>query len=129
VSEPFIFVTTHAIADGELARIRELGPRFAERVEAADTGLLAFHFHIDEAGREVTNVQVHRDAASMDAYLPLVEDLIREALDASRTLSVDVFGTPGPLLRSVLHHNEEQGARVRVRPEHLAGFTRVPAAL
>jgi len=122
--QPLIFVTSHAIDDGAADTIRELGHRFAEKVASHDTGLRAFHFHLDEEAGEVTNVQVHRDAASMDAYLPLAEPEIREALAVTRTVSVDVFGTPGPLLREVLRHNEQMGARVRVRPDHLAGFTR-----
>jgi hypothetical protein len=128
MSEPFVFITTHTIHEGELARIEELGTRFTELVEAADTGLLAFHFYVSDDGSHVASVQVHTDAASMDAYLPVVGEMIARALELSTTDSIDVYGTPGPVLREVLRHNEEQGARVQVLARHLDGFTHVAAA-
>jgi hypothetical protein len=124
MSEPFIFVTTHAINDGELDHIKELAKRFRELVEASDTGLVAFHFYLSDDGTEVSNVQVHRDTASMEAYLPLVQGQITEALELSQTTRIDVFGTPGPILREVLRQNEAMGVPVRVMPSHLDGITR-----
>jgi hypothetical protein len=124
MSEPFIFVTTHAINDGERDQIEDLAKRFRELVEASDTGLVAFHFYLSDDGTEVSNVQVHADAASMEAYLPLVQAQITEALELSRTTRIDVFGTPGPILREVLRQNEAMGVAVRVLPIHLDGFTR-----
>jgi hypothetical protein len=122
--DPFIFVTTSRITEGELESIKELSKTFTDLVEASDTGLVAFHFYMSEDGTEVSNVQVHADAASMDAYLPVVRDKISEALELSTTSTIDVYGTPGPVLREVLRQNEEQGVRVRVKPNHLDGFTR-----
>lgn len=128
MADPFIFVTTHTINDGELQSIEDLGKDFADLVEGADTGLVAFHFHVNEDGTEVSNVQVHVDAASMDAYLPVAQAKIAEALELSRTTSIDVFGTPGPILAEVLRQNEALGVPVRVKPHHLCGFTRAAAA-
>jgi hypothetical protein len=128
MSEPFVFITTHAIHDGELEQIEDLGRRFTELVEASDTGLLAFHFYVSDDGTEIASVQVHTDAASMDAYLPVVGELIAQAVELSRTDRIDVYGSPGPLLREVLQHNQEQGARVHVMSRHLDGFTHAAAA-
>jgi hypothetical protein len=124
MSEPFIFVTTHAINDGQLDHIKELATRFNDLVEASDTGLVAFHFYLSDDGTEVSNVQVHADAASMDAYLPLVQAQITQALELSQTTRIDVFGSPGPILQEVLRQNEAMGVPVRVVPNHLDGFTR-----
>jgi hypothetical protein len=128
MSDPLVFVTTHRIAPGQEAAVERLGRAFAADVEAARTGLVHFGFHLDEDGGSVANVQVHRDAASMDAYLPVVADRIHEALELTTTETIDVYGEPGPVLREVLRHNWEQGARVRVLPRHLAGFSRSPVA-
>ncbi|HET6690961.1 MAG TPA: hypothetical protein VFG74_08860 [Miltoncostaeaceae bacterium] len=124
MSEPLVFVTTHAVGDGAREQIERLAEAFADDVASQDTGLLEFHFHMDQDGREASNVQVHADAASMDAYLPLVRERIVRALALSRTLSIEVFGTPGPVLREVLDHNRQQGVRVTVMPRRLAGFSR-----
>jgi hypothetical protein len=50
------------------------------------------------------------------------------ALALSETSSIEVFGTPGPVLREVLRQNQEQGVHVRVEPNHLDGFTRSTVA-
>lgn len=124
MSEPLIFVSRHAVNDGELERVRTLSEEFRELVEEADTGLVAYHFHVSDDGREVSNVQVHADAASMDAYLPLVEGKIEEALNVLETRRIEVFGTPGPVVADVLERNAEQGVEVMVTPGHLTGFSR-----
>jgi hypothetical protein len=123
MSEPLVFVTKHRVNDGALDGIKQLSERFAGTIEASDTGLVAFHFFVNDDGTEVSNVQVHRDAAAMDAYLPVAQDLIGEALELSRTTRIDVFGSPGPLLQQVLRHNEDMGVPVRVTRAHLDGFT------
>lgn len=128
MSEPFIFITTHTINDGELEAIKELSQAYTELVESADTGLVAFHFHLSEDEKEVSLVQVHADAASMDAYLPLARTKIAEALELSETTSIDAYGTPGPIVSEVVRQFKELGVRVRVMPHHLNGFTRGPAS-
>jgi hypothetical protein len=128
MSEPFIFVTTHTINEGELESIKELSKTFTNLVESSDTGLVAFHFYLNENGTEISNVQVHANAASMDAYLPVVREKIGEALQLSRTTRIDIYGTPGPVLREVLRQNEEQGVPVDVKPNRLDGFTRSTVA-
>jgi hypothetical protein len=121
--QPFILITTSTIKDGELDNVKALSTRFADLVEEHDTGLLSFHFYIDDDGTRVSNVQIHRDPDSMETYLPVAQPLIAEALELTQTEAIDVFGTPGPMLQQVLRMNAEQGAIVRVTPSHLAGFT------
>jgi hypothetical protein len=58
----------------------------------------------------------------------VVREKISEALALSETSSIEVFGTPGPVLREVLRQNQEQGVHVRVEPNHLDGFTRSTVA-
>jgi hypothetical protein len=123
MSTPFVFMTKHTINDGELDAVRALGERFAAVAES-ETGVLSFSLHFDVDGTEVSNVQVHQDAASMDAYLPVVQELIGEALERTRTREVEVFGQPGPLLAEVLEHNRQLGATVTVRPDPVSGFVR-----
>jgi hypothetical protein len=126
MSEPLIFATTFLINEGQVERLKELSKGFAEVAEAHDS-VIAYHFHVSEDGHEISNVQVHTNAASMDAYLPLVGEKIGEALKLAKTISIDVYGEPGPVLREALRHNAEQGARVQVMRSHVGGFTRPTA--
>jgi hypothetical protein len=122
MAAPFVFVTTHTVNDGAAREVKELSARFAEQIETSANGLVAFHFYMNDEGTEVSNVQVHCDAASMDAYLPVAGELIAKALELTTTTRIDVFGTPGPMLQQVLQHNAELGASVNVKSEHLEGF-------
>ena len=127
VSDPFILVTTNKINPGQLDRVKALSARFAERVQESDTGLLAFNFYLNDEETEVSNVQVHKDAASMEAYLPLAQQMISEALELTQTESIQAYGTPGPITQQVLRMNEEQGAHVHVIANRIRGFTRSTA--
>jgi hypothetical protein len=121
--QPLILITTSTIKDGKLDGVKALSTRFADLVEEHDTALMSFDFYINDDGTLVSNVQVHRDAESMEAYLPVAQPLIAEALQLTHTDAIDVFGAPGPIFQQVLRMNAEQGATVRVMPSHLAGFT------
>lgn len=128
MSEPLILTTTSTVNDGNLNAVKTLSTRFAEQIEAAATGLLAFCFYLSDDATAVSNIQVHRDAAAADAYLPLAQRLIQEALQYTKTLSIDVYGTPGPALQQVLRANAEQGVQVRITSRHVSGFTRPGSA-
>lgn len=127
MSDPFIFVTTHDIAPGQLEAVRALSHRFVSAIDAADTRLVEYHFVVSEDGRQVANVHVHADSDSMEAYLPVAEPLIVEALQITSTTRIEVFGTPGPIASMVLQRNAEQGVPVNVFPTYLDGFRRVYA--
>lgn len=123
MAHPFILITTSTIKGGAVDSVKALSTRFADLVEEHDTGVVSFHFYIDDGETQVSNVQIHRDVESMEAYLPVAQPLIAEALELTQTEAIDVFGAPGPRLQQVLRMNAEQGAIVRVTPSHLAGFT------
>jgi hypothetical protein len=121
--QPLILIITSTINDSELDNVKALSTRFADVVEEHDTGLMSFQFYIRDDGTRVSNVQIHRDAESMEGYLPVAQPLIAEALELTQTETIDVFGTPGPMFQQILRMNADQGATVRVTPSHLAGFT------
>jgi hypothetical protein len=60
------------------------------------TLLIAFNEFVNDAGDEVTVVQIHPDAASMEAHMEIVRERAQEAyaetLDA--TVRIQVFGLP-----------------------------------
>jgi hypothetical protein len=127
MSEPLIFATTATINEGELETIKTLSETLTGLAEASDAGLVAYHFHLSEDGRSVSNVQIHADAASMDAYLQGAQEQIAKAVELTTITSIDVFGTPGPVLQQALQHNAERGVPARVMSTHLNGITRAPA--
>jgi hypothetical protein len=126
VSGPFIFIATNRLKPGALDDERRRVPGLVEFIEANEPRLLAFNEYVNEAGDEVTVVQVHPDAASMEAHLGIVADRAREAYAATvdATVRIQVFGEPTERILSILREQAGGGVEVVVNAEHLGGFTR-----
>ena len=127
MAEPLIFVTTATINNGEFETVTALSVALIALAEAR-AGLVAYQFHVSEDRNSLSNVQIHADAESMDAYLQAAHEQIANAVELTTISSIEVFGTPGPVLQQALQHNAEQGVPVRVLPIYLNGITRSPAA-
>jgi hypothetical protein len=50
-------------------------PGLVEFIEASEPRLIAFNEYVNDAGDEVTVVQIHPDASSMEAYMETVRAL------------------------------------------------------
>ncbi|MEN3279219.1 MAG: hypothetical protein V7607_359 [Solirubrobacteraceae bacterium] len=126
---PFIFIATNRLKPGRLDTERERVPRLVEFIEANEPRLIAFNEYVNEAGDEVTVVQVHPDAQSMEAHMEIVRERAQEAyaqtLDA--TVRIQVFGEPTQAILDTLRQQAGSGVAISVNGEHLGGFTRSAA--
>ncbi len=126
---PFIFIATNRLKAGRLDLERTRVPNLVEFIEANEPRLIAFNEYVNEAGDEVTVVQVHPDAESMEAHLEIVRERARDAyaqtLDA--TVRIQVFGQPTQAILDTLRQQASNGVEISVNGEHLGGFTRSAA--
>jgi hypothetical protein len=126
----FIFIATNRLKPGRLDRERARVPGLVEFIEANEPRLIAFNEYADETGDEVTVVQVHPDAASMEAHMQIVAERARaayaETLDA--TVRIQVFGRPADAILETLRQQAGSGVEITINGEHLGGFTRSAAA-
>lgn len=129
MSSSFIFIATNRLKPGRLALERERVPKLVEFIEANEPQLIAFNEYVNEAGDEVTVVQVHPDAESMEAHLETVRERAQEAyaqtLDA--TVRIQVFGRPTQTILDTLRQQASSGVEISVNGDHLGGFTRSAA--
>jgi hypothetical protein len=129
MSSPFIFIATNRLKPGRLDRERQRVPGLVEFIGANEPRLIAFNEYVNEAGDEVTVVQIHPDTASMEAHMGIVRERAQEAyaetLDA--TVRVQVFGQPSDALLEALRLQAGNGVEISVSGEHLGGFTRSAA--
>ena len=72
MQEPLIFIATNRLKPGRLDSERARVPGLVEFVEANEPRLIAFNEYVNEAGDEVSVVQIHPDAASMEAHIAIV---------------------------------------------------------
>ena len=99
-----------------------------ETIRAGEPRLLAgFNQYINAERTEVTVVQVHPDAASMEFHMGVVRERAAQAysetLDA--TTQIQVFGTPSDAVVDTLRAQAGAGVPLSVHPEHLGGFARI----
>jgi hypothetical protein len=129
MSSPFIFIATNRLKPGRLELERQRVPGLVEFIEANEPRLIAFNEFVNEAGDEVTVVQVHPDPASMEAHMEIVRERAQEAyadtLDA--TIRIQVFGRPTDAILETLRQQAGNGVEIIVNGEHLGGFTRSAA--
>ena len=126
MQEPLIFIATNRLKPGRLESERARVPGLVEFVEANEPRLISFNEYVNEAGDEVSVVQVHPDAASMEAHIGIVAERARaaygETLDA--TVRIQVFGQPSEEMLTALKQQSGEGVEIVFHTEHLGGFTR-----
>src|SRR6266446_5074500 len=123
---PFIFIATNRLKAGQLERERKRVPGLVEFIEASEPRLIAFNEYVNDAGDEVTVVQIHPDAASMEAHMEIVRERAQQAYAETleATVRVQVFGRPTDAILEALRRQAGSGVGVSVNGEHLGGFTR-----
>ena len=116
MSSPFIFIATNRLKPGRLERERRRVPRLVEFIEASEPRVIAFNEYVNEAGDEVTVVQFHPDAESMEAHMAIVRERAQEAyadtLDA--TVRIQVFGRPTDAIFNALRQQAGSGVDISV---------------
>ena len=129
VSGPFVFIATNRLKEGKLDAERSRVGELVAFIEEHEPQLIAFNEYASDDGTEVTVVQVHPDAGSMERHMWIVADLAArayaETLEA--TTSVHVFGEPSDAVIEMLERQAGAGVALTLRREHLGGFTRTAA--
>jgi hypothetical protein len=125
-SPPLIFLATNRLKPGQLDAERRRVPGLVEFVEQNEPQLIAFNEYGNDNGTEVTVVQVHPDAASVQKHLGIIGERAAEAynetLDA--TLAIQIFGPIEPQMLTTMRAQTGEGVSLTVATEHLGGFTR-----
>lgn len=121
MTEPLIVRSTYAVDGARLEELTTLVERVSQRLDAGDTRPLAFGFYVSNDGLEVSGVQVHADAASLDACLPAAHEMLVAPLGPARTTCIEVFGRLGPAALEVVRRSAELGAHVTLKPRRVGG--------
>lgn len=130
MAQPFIFISTFRLKQGELEAFKEMCSGLAEMVRSSEPRLIAFNLYANEDGTEVSNVQVHPDADSMLFHLQLLREHISGAVGDEGPIDVTVnnqiFGIPSDAVLEMLGEFDP-GVPLTVKPLSVAGFTRSAA--
>jgi hypothetical protein len=130
MSGPFIFIATNRLRDGSFDAERQRVPGLSDFIEANEPRLIAFNEYGNDDRSEVTVVQVHPDAASLEYHMGIIGDRARDAYAQTlqATTRIQVFGTPTPNILRMLEQQAGSGVPLSIYPHHLGGFTRASEA-
>jgi len=126
MSGPLIFIATNRLRPGAFEAERQRVPGLVDYLESSEPRLIAFNEYVNDERTEVSVVQVHPDADSMEFHMGVVRDraarAYEETLDA--TTRIQVFGTPSASMLDGLREQAGTGVELSVNTQHLGGFTR-----
>ena len=128
MSEPFIFISTWRIKEGKLEDLKRFQREFAEVIKANEPQLISFNAFLNEDGTEMTSIQVHPNADSMDFHLKVLRDTLGDAMssvaDFVEPKSMEYYGMPP---ESLLESVSGREGTFSAKPLHIGGFTRSKA--
>ena len=134
MSKPLIFVSTWKIREGRLEAYKQFARELMEHVKTREPQLIAFNMYFNEDETEMTSIQVHPDAASMDFHLQVLAKVIGEDMiewidraDFLEPKHIEIYGTPSAKLLEADQPLVDAGIPQSVKPTHFAGFTRSAA--
>jgi hypothetical protein len=102
---------------------------FADFVESREPRLIAFHVYAKDEGTEVTGIQVHPDAASMESPMDIVREYIQTAFgDFIESANLLLACGEGEAARAMMKQITPPNTPLTAMPVRLGGFTRSSAA-
>ncbi|HSI93036.1 MAG TPA: hypothetical protein VK925_06015 [Jiangellaceae bacterium] len=126
MSGPLIFISHSTVKPGKREQYQGHAREATDLVESEEPRMIGFNSYASPDGTDVSTVQIHPDAESLDTHLKIfAEKLQARAFDALDSSDVSVYGTPSEAARAMLDGMAAQtGIRVRVLPVHEGGFLR-----
>ena len=135
MSGPLIFITTARIKEGKLEDYRRFAKELLENFEAREPQIIAFNVFLNEEGTEMTSIQIHPNAASIESHMQVLDQVLGEDMaqwveraDFLEIKHIEIYGTPSEALLKADQPWVDSGAITRgIKPVHVAGFTRSAA--
>lgn len=103
MSKPFVVTSTFRVKEGRSDALKEYYQRAISLFESEEPRLVGFHVFINEDETEVTNIQVHPGAESMEFHMSVLKDNWEKTFsrygDNVEGIRVECFGdTPQTVL-------------------------------
>ena len=131
MSETLIYISTWRIKECRLEDFKRFIREMVEIYRTNEPQLIAFNVFLNEEETEMTSIQVHPDADSMDFHMQVLERALGEEMsdwvgraDFIEPKHIEIYGTPSAGLLEADQPLVESGLARTVKPLHIAGFTR-----
>ena len=134
LSTPFISISTLRVKEGKLEGYTQYTRELLNIFEANEPQLIAFHVFLNEDGTEMTSIQIHPNAASMDVHLqvlghvlPRLKEQFGDVCEFIELTRIEYYGTASARALESVRSFSEAGVALSFKPLHVAGFTRSTA--
>jgi quinol monooxygenase YgiN len=125
MAAPFIYIGTYSIKPGKLEEARKRLAELVDFVETNEPRFIGFHVFLDDAGEQMTVVQIHPDSASMEFHLQVNAKHFATAFDyLDKIVSEQFYGAISDTLAAELAKWDDPDVAVTRMPVHEGGFTR-----
>jgi hypothetical protein len=94
LSSPILVVDSSDIREGKLEEVKAGVEDLVAFVEANEAEPLLYDIYFDEAGSQMTVVQIHPDSTSLERHLTVAGPVFRKFADLLTLGRVDVYGRP-----------------------------------
>jgi hypothetical protein len=94
MSSPILVVDSSDIREGKFEEVKAGVEDLVAFVEANEAEPLAYDIYFDEAGAQMTVVQIHPDSTSLERHLTVAGPVFRRFVDLLTLARVDVYGSP-----------------------------------
>ncbi|MDX1436805.1 MAG: hypothetical protein R3335_08345 [Anaerolineales bacterium] len=132
---PLIYISTWKIKEGRLEDFEQFTRKIVKLIQEKEPQLIAFNVFLNEEQTEMTSIQIHPDADSMDFHMQVVNDILGEEMndwveraDFIEPLSFEICGAPSTALLEADQPAVEAGIPRRIKPLRVAGFIRSSAS-
>ena len=125
---PILVVDSSDIRAGKAEEVKAGVEKLVAFVEENEAEPLAYDIYFDEAGTQMTVVQIHPDSASLERHLTVAGPEFRRFADLLTLSRVDVYGTASEAALEQIRGKAQLlgNAPVRVHELH-SGFSRFAA--
>lgn len=134
MSELLIYVSTWKIKEGRLEDFKQFSRQIVEYYRQNEPQLIAFNIFLNEDETEMTSIQIHPNANSMDFHMRKVEQALEEEMnewvervDFIEPKHVEIYGTPSDALLMADQPFVDAGFPRSIKPFLLTGFVRSTA--
>lgn len=128
-AELIVYIDHSDIREGRLADLEEGIRRLVDLIDEREPRLLAYGFHLDEGGSQMTVTAVHPDSASLELHMEIGREEFRKLGDMISLKQIEVYGSISERAREMLEQKAAAlgGSGVTVR-KRFEGFSRMPSS-
>jgi hypothetical protein len=125
MSEPIVYIDRSDVCNDKLNELKVAIRDLVAFIESNVPRAVTYRIYLNEAGSQMTVVQIHPDSASLEFHMKVGAPEFAKFKDLIRLSSIDVYGEPSDILRKQLKDKARMLGTATVSVHNLqAGFMR-----